>query len=83
MSPPPLPLASPGGNISASAQQTTHAFPPLSPSLAGHVPTVDAAGIPMRHPRPMTAAELHLELEKEQEAVVRLHQTTRTDETII
>lgn len=25
----------------------------------------------MRHPRPLTAAELHLELEKEQEAVVR------------
>jgi hypothetical protein len=31
---------------------------------------VDAAGVPMRHPRPLTAAELHLELEKEQEAVV-------------
>ncbi|TKX26354.1 hypothetical protein C1H76_1316 [Elsinoe australis] len=28
------------------------------------------AGMPLRHPRPMTAAELHLELEKEQEAVV-------------
>lgn len=26
--------------------------------------------IPIRHPRPLTAAELHLELEKEQEAVV-------------
>ena len=26
----------------------------------------------MRHPRPLTAAELHLELEKEQEAVVRM-----------
>jgi hypothetical protein len=25
----------------------------------------------MRHPRPLTAAELHVELEKEQEAVVR------------
>ncbi|KEQ69899.1 hypothetical protein M436DRAFT_54893 [Aureobasidium namibiae CBS 147.97] len=28
------------------------------------------ANLPMRHPRPLTAAELHLELEKEQEAVV-------------
>ena len=28
--------------------------------------------IPIRHPRPMTAAELHLELEQEQEAVVCL-----------
>ncbi|KAF2226299.1 hypothetical protein BDZ85DRAFT_315846 [Elsinoe ampelina] len=27
-------------------------------------------GMPVRHPRPLTAAELHLELEKEQEAVV-------------
>ncbi|PNS20765.1 hypothetical protein CAC42_2696 [Sphaceloma murrayae] len=30
----------------------------------------ESAGMPLRHPRPMTAAELHLELEKEQEAVV-------------
>ena len=27
---------------------------------------------PIRHPRPLTAAELHLELEKEQESIVRL-----------
>lgn len=27
---------------------------------------------PIRHPRPMTAAELHVQLEKEQEAVVRM-----------
>jgi hypothetical protein len=64
MGPPPLPLASPGGT------QHTQAFPPLSPNLSGHVPSADSAGTPMRHPRPMTAAELHLELEKEQEAVV-------------
>ncbi|KAJ4304933.1 hypothetical protein N0V90_000461 [Kalmusia sp. IMI 367209] len=70
MSPPPLPLASPGGTIPASTTQYAHAAPPLSPSLAGNIPSVDAAGVPMRHPRPLTAAELHLELEKEQEAVV-------------
>lgn len=73
MSPPPLPLASPGGSIPASASnsQHTHAFPPLSPGIAGHAAShVDAAGVPIRHPRPLTAAELHLELEKEQEAVV-------------
>jgi hypothetical protein len=70
MSPPPLPLASPGGSIPPSAQQHTSPFPPLSPSLSGYVPSVDAAGVPMRHPRPLTAAELHLQLEKEQEAVV-------------
>lgn len=77
MSPPPLPLATPGGTIPTSAQSTHHPFPPLSPSVSGTIggPTtahtsVDAAGVPMRHPRPLTAAELHLELEKEQEAVV-------------
>lgn len=32
--------------------------------------SADTTGIPMRHPRPMTPAEMHLELEKEQEAVV-------------
>ncbi|KAJ4313655.1 hypothetical protein N0V94_006825 [Neodidymelliopsis sp. IMI 364377] len=66
MSPPPLPLASPGGTLPPSASQHTHAFPPLSPNL----PSADAGNVPMRHPRPMTAAEMHLELEKEQEAVV-------------
>lgn len=72
MSPPPLPLASPGGALPAGTTQHSHAyaFPPLSPNLSGHVPSVDAQGVPMRHPRPLTAAELHLELEKEQEAVV-------------
>ncbi|PSN72022.1 hypothetical protein BS50DRAFT_241585 [Corynespora cassiicola Philippines] len=74
MSPPPLPLASPGGNAHGAStghsSHGSHAFPPLSPSLAGHAPSVDGAGVPMRHPRPLTAAELHLELEKEQEAVV-------------
>lgn len=68
MSPPPLPLASPGGTVPSSTQG--HAFPPLSPSISGHVSSVDSTGTPMRHPRPMTAAEMHLELEKEQEAVV-------------
>jgi hypothetical protein len=72
MSPPPLPLASPGGTLPPpSTHPTSHGFPPLSPSASGHVhASVDSAGVPMRHPRPMTQAELHLELEKEQEAVV-------------
>jgi hypothetical protein len=64
MSPPPLPLASPGGTLPLHGQ---HAFPPLSP---GPVPSGDSSSVPMRHPRPMTPAEMHLELEKEQEAVV-------------
>ncbi|OAL49372.1 hypothetical protein IQ07DRAFT_587946 [Pyrenochaeta sp. DS3sAY3a] len=73
MSPPPLPLASPGGTLpqhTTSAQHGHISFPPLSPSMSGHIASVDSAGVPMRHPRPMTAAEMHLELEQEQEAVV-------------
>ena len=73
MGPPPLPLASPGGTLpppAHAASQHTQAFPPLSPNLSGHVSSADSAGVPMRHPRPMTPAEMHLELEKEQEAVV-------------
>ncbi|KAI4698049.1 uncharacterized protein J4E84_001183 [Alternaria hordeiaustralica] len=73
MGPPPLPLASPGGTLPPpqSASHHVHGFPPLSPSASGYVQaSVDSAGVPMRHPRPMTQAELHLELEKEQEAVV-------------
>ena len=33
---------------------------------------VDPGPGPTRHPRPLTAADLHLQLEKEQEAVVCL-----------
>lgn len=41
---------------------------PVSPWVSG-----SEHGLPVRHPRPMTAAEMYLECEKEQEAVVRLH----------
>ncbi|USP73793.1 hypothetical protein yc1106_01067 [Curvularia clavata] len=74
MGPPPVPLASPGGTVPPSAQAAAHAwttFPPLSPGSSGYIHTsVESSGVPIRHPRPMTAAEMHLELEKEQEAVV-------------
>ncbi|KAF2761290.1 hypothetical protein EJ05DRAFT_508466 [Pseudovirgaria hyperparasitica] len=72
MSPPPLPLASPSGALPTASNTTAQPFPPLSPGMASvHPPSDrDIAGVPMRHPRPLTAAELHLELEKEQEAVV-------------
>ncbi|KAF2772838.1 hypothetical protein EJ03DRAFT_324384 [Teratosphaeria nubilosa] len=55
MAPPPPPPPP------APAAAVTH----RSPELSAHEP-----GVPMRHPRPLTAAELYLECEKEQEAVV-------------
>lgn len=47
---------------------------PLLPNVtsSGFHQQQDDANTPMRHPRPLTAAELHLQLEKEQEAVVCL-----------
>lgn len=36
------------------------------------MPMNDSGEEPLRHPRPLTAAELYLECEKEQEAVVCL-----------
>ncbi|KAK3292472.1 uncharacterized protein B0H64DRAFT_426550 [Chaetomium fimeti] len=82
MPPPPAP-GSPSLNILPSNQNAVNAAtsPSLpspgfqaSTSLPG--PTMgDNTGVgpgpgPLRHPRPLTAADLHLELEKEQEAVV-------------
>ncbi|KAK4093339.1 hypothetical protein PCL_03511 [Purpureocillium lilacinum] len=44
---------------------------PLQPQLASFTePGVGPGPGPLRHPRPLTAAELHTQLEKEQEAVV-------------
>ncbi|KAH8732389.1 hypothetical protein GQ44DRAFT_735309 [Phaeosphaeriaceae sp. PMI808] len=60
----------PAATQSASSHGHGHAFPPLSPGASGYMSSADSTGVPMRHPRPMTAAEMHLELEKEQEAVV-------------
>jgi hypothetical protein len=68
MHPPPLPLGSTLGSGQPLATAGQQPFPPLSPNMPGSVPSSE----PLRHPRPMTAAELHLELEKEQEAVVSL-----------
>ncbi|KAG5820504.1 hypothetical protein H9Q74_000487 [Fusarium xylarioides] len=49
-----------------NASQTTY----NAPSNVLAEPGVGSGPGPIRHPRPMTAAELHLQLEKEQEAVV-------------
>ena len=53
--------------------------PPFVPAAASPwVPSGSNSGVgpgpgPLRHPRPLTAADLHLQLEKEQEAVVSFH----------
>jgi len=63
------------GNLSPSLRRHSSTMSSRRPSHGTDVPspvmsTADA-NMPVRHPRPLTAAELHLELEKEQEAVVR------------
>ncbi|QSZ30120.1 hypothetical protein DSL72_004640 [Monilinia vaccinii-corymbosi] len=78
---PPLSMTS--LNILPSNQSAVAATsPPLVPppnniltSATGPIPAGDNTGVgmgpgPLRHPRPLTAADLHLQLEKEQEAVV-------------
>ncbi|KAF4345929.1 hypothetical protein FBEOM_71 [Fusarium beomiforme] len=84
MATPPAP-ASPSLNILPSNQNTvnqshspslpspvlTASYPtPHAPSNVPAEPGVGPGPGPIRHPRPLTAAELHLQLEKEQEAVV-------------
>ncbi|MCJ1285611.1 hypothetical protein MMC26_004952 [Xylographa opegraphella] len=66
-------LANPPTAPAALAREFTHMQP--SPSGQAHNIMADNTGVgggpgPLRHPRPLTAADLHLELEKEQEAVV-------------
>ncbi|KAK2000758.1 hypothetical protein LX36DRAFT_630011 [Colletotrichum falcatum] len=83
MPPPPLPSqpSDPSSlNILPSNQNTVNhpnpsvASPSMAPSTlasppAAPEPSVSGPG-PIRHPRPLTASDLHMQLEKEQEAVV-------------
>ncbi|KAG9875717.1 hypothetical protein KCU94_g22709, partial [Aureobasidium melanogenum] len=61
------------GNLSPSLRRGSSNMSSRRPSHGAEGPTILStadANMPMRHPRPLTATELHLELEKEQEAVV-------------
>ncbi|KAG9673520.1 hypothetical protein KCU99_g4907, partial [Aureobasidium melanogenum] len=61
------------GNLSPSLRRGSSNMSSRRPSHGAEGPTILStadANMPMRHPHPLTAAELHLELEKEQEAVV-------------
>ncbi|PGH18711.1 hypothetical protein AJ80_04364 [Polytolypa hystricis UAMH7299] len=60
MGPPPLPLHFPTSPTLSTAMATG----------VGDNTGVGSGPGPIRHPRPLTVADLHLELEKEQEAVV-------------
>ena len=79
-SPPAIPPTSPSLNILPSNQSAVNHLPatsqtaPQAATMASPTPG-DNTGVgtgpgPLRHPRPLTAADLHLQLEKEQEAVV-------------
>lgn len=59
-------------NTSAILRASQPASPTMSahPSTAGDESAVGTGPGPVRHPRPLTAAELHSQLEREQEAVV-------------
>lgn len=78
--PPPAVPTSPSLNILPSNQSAVnHISPPLASPNITNTTTIagDNTGVgtgpgPLRHPRPLTAADLHLQLEKEQEAVVCL-----------
>jgi len=76
-------VSRPGSSLNGTATPSVGPSPvPLSPSL-NMLPSNQAAvnnttGVgprpgPIRHPRPLTAADLHLQPGKEQDAVVRLN----------
>ena len=70
MPPPPAPAAT----LPQNPQAQAHRSPVISSN--------EHIGVPLRHPRPLTAAELYLECEKEQEAVVSKTDTSqRTNRT--
>jgi hypothetical protein len=58
---------------SENSRRTSQQMPPPPLPIQLRSPTIvsnEQIPLPIRHPRPMTAAELYLECEKEQEAVV-------------
>ncbi|KAL9037306.1 MAG: hypothetical protein Q9180_003795 [Flavoplaca navasiana] len=68
MAPPPNPS-------SPSSTTFPPREPPSVPALNSNTMAADNSGVgrgpgPVRHPQPLTAADLHMQLEKEQEAVV-------------
>nr|POF18539.1 hypothetical protein CFP56_63083 [Quercus suber] len=75
-SPPPSTAPSAAPSNPPSRRTSQMMGPPTVPASAANplrstlVNTSESAGVPLRHPRPLTAAELYLECEKEQEAVV-------------
>lgn len=67
----------PTSQLLSPTSPTTGLLPSNQSMMSHSVPTgtgvggvVDAGPGPLRHPRPLTAADLHMQLEKEQEAVV-------------
>jgi hypothetical protein len=70
MGPPPLPITSPvPHHAQVASSSLSNTGPTSMPSNVDNTGVGGGPG-PMRHPRPLTAAELHLQLEKEQEMAV-------------
>ena len=74
--PPSQIISSNTASNTASRRASQIMGPPQQPASATYtarspvMSTNENISVPMRHPRPLTAAELYLECEKEQEAVV-------------
>ncbi|WPG99263.1 Hypothetical protein R9X50_00207400 [Acrodontium crateriforme] len=69
----PRPQRTSSSSTTASRRTSQIMGPPSVPASASRSPrpsNSETASVPLRHPRPLTAAELYLECEKEQEAVV-------------
>src|ERR1700761_6995347 len=76
----PQPAPTSRTSLDAASRRASQQIPPPPPPPSAHyaaprspvISSREQAGVPMRHPRPLTAAELFQECEKEQEAVVRI-----------
>ncbi|KAI4262536.1 MAG: hypothetical protein L6R42_002294 [Xanthoria sp. 1 TBL-2021] len=69
MAPPPNPSSPSSANFFPSREPPSVTAPSSNPMAADNSGVGRGPG-PIRHPQPLTAADLHMQLEKEQEAVV-------------
>lgn len=75
-----LPQSSPNSSSPTLPQRTTQSRR-ASNMMTGRPSQSDEGDVPIRHPRPLTTAELHLEMEQEQEAAVNTPPTIPPTQT--